>query len=103
MVLEKILKAIFVDKNDNNLPPKIHHLVRLSELSKIKLKGQLNNQNGSFKLQNRPKIRPLYCNLSILAWPNPIMTGVKDTYLEAGGNFFWQLNSNLTLNLRFAL
>ena len=40
LVLEKILKAIFVDKNDNNLPPKIHNLVRLSEFSKIELNDQ---------------------------------------------------------------
>ena len=35
LALEKILKAIFVDRNDNNMPPKIHNLVRLAELSKI--------------------------------------------------------------------
>ena len=35
LVLEKILKAIFVDKNDSNMPPKIHNLVRLAELSQI--------------------------------------------------------------------
>lgn len=37
LVLEKILKAIFVDRNDNQMPPKTHNLVRLSELCKINL------------------------------------------------------------------
>ncbi len=37
LVLEKILKAIFVDKNDSNIPPKTHNLVRLAELSQILL------------------------------------------------------------------
>ncbi|MCD6116574.1 HEPN domain-containing protein [bacterium] len=37
LVLEKILKAVFVDRNDNQIPPKIHNLVRLSELCKIEL------------------------------------------------------------------
>jgi HEPN domain-containing protein len=37
LALEKILKAVFVDRNDNNMPPKIHNLVRLAELSKIEL------------------------------------------------------------------
>lgn len=37
LALEKILKALFVDRNDNNIPPKIHNLVRLAELSKIEL------------------------------------------------------------------
>jgi len=36
LALEKILKAVFVDKNNNDTPPKIHNLVRLTELSKIK-------------------------------------------------------------------
>lgn len=40
LVLEKILKAIFVDKNDSKMPPKIHNLVRLAELSQIELDQQ---------------------------------------------------------------
>lgn len=37
LALEKILKAVFVDRNNNNIPPKIHNLVRLTELSNIDL------------------------------------------------------------------
>ncbi|NQS99199.1 MAG: HEPN domain-containing protein [candidate division Zixibacteria bacterium] len=37
LVLEKVLKAIFVDKNDNKNPPKIHNLVKLAELSFLEL------------------------------------------------------------------
>ncbi len=37
MALEKILKALYVDRNENNIPPKIHNLVKLAELSKIEL------------------------------------------------------------------
>ena len=37
LVLEKILKAIFVKNNGNKIPPKLHNLVRLSGLSFIKL------------------------------------------------------------------
>jgi len=37
LTLEKILKALFVDRNDNIIPPKIHNLVRLAESSKIEL------------------------------------------------------------------
>ena len=37
LVLEKTLKALFVFKNDNKVPPKIHNLVRLAKLSKIGL------------------------------------------------------------------
>lgn len=37
LVLEKTLKAIFVKRNDNKMPPKVHNLVRLCELNKIEL------------------------------------------------------------------
>jgi HEPN domain-containing protein len=37
LVLEKLLKAVFVKNNDNKIPPKLHNLVRLSELSLIEL------------------------------------------------------------------
>ena len=37
LVLEKTLKAIFVLKNDNKVPPKTHNLVKLAELSFIEL------------------------------------------------------------------
>ena len=31
-----MLKAIFVDRNENKIPPKIHNLVRLANLSDLK-------------------------------------------------------------------
>ncbi|MBI5809069.1 MAG: HEPN domain-containing protein [Ignavibacteriales bacterium] len=37
LVLEKLLKAIFVKNNDNKIPPKLHNLVRLSEESHLKI------------------------------------------------------------------
>jgi len=35
LVLEKTLKALFVLKNNNKVPPKIHNLVKLARLSRI--------------------------------------------------------------------
>jgi len=37
LVLEKILKAIFVQDNDNKLPPKTHNLIKLAENTHIDL------------------------------------------------------------------
>ena len=37
LVLEKALKASFVSTNDNKNPPRIHNLVKLAELSFLKL------------------------------------------------------------------
>ena len=56
LALEKLLKAIFVDRNDNNMPPKIHNLVRLAELSQIELNDDqktLLDKINDFNLQTR--------------------------------------------------
>lgn len=37
MVLEQLLKAVFVKNNENRIPPKVHNLVRLAELSLIEI------------------------------------------------------------------
>lgn len=37
LVLEKILKALYVQDNKNKLPPKIHNLVKLSECTNLVL------------------------------------------------------------------
>lgn len=37
LVLEKTLKALYVKTNEANIPPKIHNLLRLAELSNLTL------------------------------------------------------------------
>jgi len=37
LVLEKTLKALFVNANENKVPPWIHNLVKLAELSSLEL------------------------------------------------------------------
>ena len=56
LALEKILKAIFIDRNGGNIPPKIHNLVRLAELAKIELDVQqkfILDKINDFNLQAR--------------------------------------------------
>lgn len=40
LALEKVLKAHWVKNNEENIPPKIHNLVRIAEQSKISLNEQ---------------------------------------------------------------
>jgi len=56
LALEKIIKAVFVEKNDNNIPPKIHNLVRLAELSGILLNDEQKiylDKVNDFNIQTR--------------------------------------------------
>ena len=56
LALEKILKAIFVERNDNNMPPQVHNLVRLAELSKVELDEEQKlflDKINDFNLQSR--------------------------------------------------
>jgi len=56
LALEKILKALFVDRNDNNIPPKTHNLVRLAELSKMELNEEQKfflDKINDFNIQTR--------------------------------------------------
>ncbi len=40
LVLEKTLKAFFVYVNNNRIPPKIHNLVKLAEMSSLELSDE---------------------------------------------------------------
>ncbi|MEA3359325.1 MAG: HEPN domain-containing protein [Thermodesulfobacteriota bacterium] len=56
LALEKLLKAVFVDRNNNDIPPKIHNLVRLAELAKIKTDEKhkfLLDKINDFNIQTR--------------------------------------------------
>ncbi|MBU1680549.1 MAG: HEPN domain-containing protein [Bacteroidetes bacterium] len=37
LVIEKLLKAVFVQNCDNKIPPKLHNLVRLAEISLVEV------------------------------------------------------------------
>jgi len=56
LVLEKTLKAIFVQANENKVPPKIHNLVKLAELSSIQLTDEQKlflDEVNDFNLETR--------------------------------------------------
>jgi len=56
LALEKLIKAVYVKNNDNNLPPKNHNLVRLAELSGILLNDEQKyylDRVNDFNIQTR--------------------------------------------------
>lgn len=56
LVLEKMLKAAFVLRNDNNVPPRTHNLVKLAELSSLGLTDEeleFFDEVNSFNLEAR--------------------------------------------------
>ena len=56
LVLEKILKAVFVQENNNKLPPKTHNLLRLAEQSRIELSEEqemLLDRVSEFNIETR--------------------------------------------------
>jgi len=56
LVLEKLLKAIFVKNNENKIPPKIHNLVRLAQAAKADLDEEqllFLNEVNDFNLEVR--------------------------------------------------
>jgi HEPN domain-containing protein len=56
LVLEKMLKALFVLRNDNKVPPRTHNLVKLAERSQLHLSDEKRfflDEVNSFNLEAR--------------------------------------------------
>jgi len=56
LVLEKTLKALFIQDNNNQLPPKTHNLIKLARHTKIKLTEEqeiLLDEINDFNLEAR--------------------------------------------------
>ena len=84
LALEKILKAIFVDKNDNTIPPKIHNLVRLAELSSIELDDEqrfLLDKISDFNIQMRyPDYKLEFYKRCDAAYATEQLSKIKEFY-----------------------
>ncbi len=84
LVLEKILKAIFVLKNNNKVPPKIHNLVRLSELANLDLnedKRYLFDEINDFNLEARyPDYKQEFYKTCTKEYAEEYMLKIKETY-----------------------
>jgi HEPN domain-containing protein len=85
LALEKILKALFVKRNDNINPPKIHNLVRLAELSKIDLDDDQRfflDRINDFNLQMRyPDYKLEFYKRCDAKFANEQMSKIKEFYI----------------------
>jgi HEPN domain-containing protein len=85
LVLEKILKAHFIKNNDGNVPPKIHNLIRLAELVKLKLEEDLLEffrNVSNFQLESRyPEYKNEFFKIATEEFTNQNLLKIKEIYL----------------------
>ena len=85
LALEKILKAVFVKRNDNNIPPKVHNLVRLAELSDIKLDNDQKfclDKINDFNIQTRyPDYKLEFYKRCNAEYADEYLTKIKEFYI----------------------
>ena len=91
LVLEKVLKAIFVDKNENKVPPKTHKLTKLAVLSFLELTEEQKiflDEVNDFNLETR---YPDYA----LGFYNRCTQEYTDQYFKKIKEFYNWLRSQL--------
>jgi HEPN domain-containing protein len=85
LFLEKILKAHFIKNNDGNVPPKIHNLIRLAELAKLKLEEDLLEffrNVSNFQLESRyPEYKNEFFKIATEEFTNQNLLKIKEIYL----------------------
>ena len=84
LVLEKVLKAIYVNTNENKVPPRIHNLVRLAELSSLTLTQEQRmflDEVNDFNLEVRyPDYRQEFYKRCTRDYAEPYFTQIKEYY-----------------------
>jgi len=83
-VLEKTLKAIYIDKHGNNIPPKVHNLVRLTELCNLELSEEQRlflDKVNDFNIQTRyPDYKLDFYRLCTFDFAQEYFNKIKDFY-----------------------
>lgn len=84
LVLEKILKALYVQDNQNQLPPKTHNLVKLAENTNIALSADQNfflDEVNDFNLEVRyPEYRREFYKKCTNAFAEPYFVRIKEMF-----------------------
>jgi HEPN domain-containing protein len=84
LVLEKILKALYVQDNQNQLPPKTHNLVKLAENTNIVLSADQNfflDEVNDFNLEVRyPEYRREFYKKCTNDFAEPYFVRIKEMF-----------------------
>jgi len=84
LVLEKILKALYVQDNQNQLPPKTHNLVKLAENTNIVLSADQNfflDEVNDFNLEVRyPEYRREFYKKCTQDFAEPYFVRIKEMF-----------------------
>ncbi len=84
LVLEKTLKAIYIDKHGNSIPPKLHNLVRLTELCNLELNEEQRlflDKVNDFNIQTRyPDYKFDFYRLCTIDFTQEYFNKIKDFY-----------------------
>jgi HEPN domain-containing protein len=84
LVLEKTLKAIFVQTNENKVPPKTHNLVKLAEISLLNLTDEQKmflGEVNDFNLESRyPDYKHEFYNSCTKEYTDKYLIEIKEYY-----------------------
>ena len=84
LVLEKILKALYVQDNQNQLPPKTHNLVKLAENTNIVLSADQNfliDEVNDFNLEVRyPEYKREFYKKCTKNFAEPYFVRIKEMF-----------------------
>ncbi len=84
LVLEKSLKALYAQNNNNETPPKIHNLFRLSQLALIKISEETENfliEVNKFQMEARyPQSKKEFYKLCTEDYALEKFNKIKETY-----------------------
>lgn len=84
LVLEKLLKAVYVQNNYNKIPPKLHNLVRPAEISNVEIdedKKMILDKINDFNIEIRyPEYKNEFYKLCTKEFAEENVNKIKELY-----------------------